>query len=184
MTENKRILRKYDGKKLNWFRAVRKFVILVLALFLVFRYVIGFSVVDGVSMRNTFAKGDIVLYTRIHKEVNIGDVVTVRIPSGVFYIKRVVAKGGDVIDLKDGVLYVNGVAEEGSYVLGQTRPEGDQDGHQVVSYPYVVPDGYIFAVGDNREDSIDSRSFGAVPESGIKGVVHVHISQDFRFKLL
>ena len=166
MNSKKNSAGKYDVRKFEWLKAVETFVVLVIVIFILFRFVIGFSVVDGVSMQKTFMKGETVFYTRITGEAEEGEIVFVRIPSGEYYVKRVIAKGGDTVDLRDGVLYVNGEAETGDYIFGVTRPED-----LVVSYPYTVPEGYLFLLGDNREESIDSRSFGAISEKEVRGRV-------------
>ena len=174
MAGRKHFLGKYDGKKWMWLQDGKKFIILVLALFLLFRFVVGFSCIDGNSMLDTFQNGDIVLYTRINPEIHRGDIISVAIPSGEYYVKRVVALGGDTVDLRDGVLYVNGEAETGSYIRGETYPEEASFG-----YPYTVPDGDAFVLGDNREESIDSRFFGSVNLHQVKGVLRVHIGRFF-----
>ena len=157
---------KYAGQKLGRLKAIELCLLFIVVFFVLFRFVIGFSVVDGVSMQETYMKGETVLYLRLTRSPEKGEVVFVRIPSGDYYIKRVIAKGGDVVDLNGGVLYVNGEAEEGDYIYGVTRPED-----LVVSYPYTVPEGYLFLLGDNREESIDSRSFGAISEKEVRGRV-------------
>ena len=166
MNSKKNSAGKYDVRKFEWLKAVETFVVLVIVIFILFRFVIGFSVVDGVSMQKTFMKGETVFYTRITGEAEEGEIVFVRIPSGEYYVKRVIAKGGDTVDLRDGVLYINGEAETGDYIYGVTRPED-----LVVSYPYTVPEGYLFLLGDNREESIDSRSFGAIHQKEVKGKI-------------
>ena len=174
MAGKKRILEKYNGKKLMWLHDAKKFLLLVAVIYLIFRFVIGFSAVSGVSMMDTFVDGDIVLYTRINPAIERGDIISVAIPSGEYYVKRVVALGGDVVDIRDGVLYVNGTAETGAYVRGRTYPE---EGN--FTYPYTVPEGTAFVLGDNREESIDSRFFGPVNLRQIKGVIRVHIGRFF-----
>ena len=109
-------------------------------------------------------------YTRFGTGISRGNVVSVRIPSGEYYIKRVVAVGGDEVDLRDGVLYINGQPEEGSYVRGVTKPESGS-----VTYPFTVAEGDYFVLGDNREESVDSRSFGTVSGSQIRGVIRFSI---------
>ncbi len=163
---SKRNYGKYAGKKFEWLKTVEFFVALVILIFIVFRFVIGFSTVDGVSMQTTLMKGETVFYSRITGEPEYGDIVFVRIPSGEYYVKRVIAKSGDSVNLTDGVLSVNGVPEEGAYMNGVTKPED-----LVVSYPYTVPDGCLFLLGDNREESIDSRSFGAISQKEVKGKI-------------
>ena len=157
---------RYDGHKLQLLHDFRLLLILIIAVFLVFRFVIGFSAVSGVSMLNTLHNGEMVFYTRINGELTHGDVISVRIPTGEYYINRVIAVGGDTVDLRDGVIYVNGVAEEGDYIRGTTLAEGG-----AFSYPFTVPEGDLFVLGDNREESVDSRSFGCVSARQIKGVV-------------
>lgn len=174
MAGRKRLLGKYDSKKWMWLQDSKKFLLLVAVLFLIFRFVVGFSLVDGNSMLDTLKNGELVLYTRIRREIKRGDIISVAIPSGEYYVKRVVALGGDVVDLQDGVLYVNGEAETGDYIRGKTYPE---DGS--FTYPYTVNEGDAFVLGDNREESIDSRFFGAVNLRQVKGVLRIHIGKFF-----
>jgi len=159
-----RFLGKYDGYKYEWFCTAKEFMIIFFIVVVIFNVFIGVSRVDGNSMEPTLQNGDVVFFLRIGSDYQDGDVVFARMPSGEYYVKRVIATEGEVVDLKDGVLYVDGVPEEGDYILGITEA---QDG--IVVYPYTVEEGKYFMVGDNREGSMDSRSFGALLESSIKG---------------
>ena len=170
----KRFLEKYNGRKWHWLQDGKKFLLLVVALFLLCRFVIGFSIVSGSSMLNTLQNGDIVIYSRIGNDIDRGDIISLSLLSGEYYVKRVVALGGDVVDLKDGVLYVNGEAETGAYVRGKTYPEAGS-----FTYPYTVPEGDVFTLGDNREASIDSRFYGSVNLRRVKGVLRLRIGRFF-----
>lgn len=170
MNDKAKSAKRYSGWRWKWLREGRRFVLLVAAAVLVFRFVIGFSVVDGVSMSPTLQNGDVVIYTRINPAVRRGDVLSLKLTSGEYYVKRAVALAGDVVELADGVLYVNGQPEAGDYVHGQTFPE---DGS--VTYPYTVDDNCVFVVGDNRGESIDSRFFGAVKLSQVRGVLRLSV---------
>ncbi|HEY8420739.1 MAG TPA: signal peptidase I [Thermoclostridium sp.] len=77
-------------------------------------------------------------------------------------IKRVIAVEGDKIDIRDGNVYINDEMLNEPYVKGITPG-------MEMSYPYVVPEGYVFVMGDNRENSLDSRSFGPVSINSIEG---------------
>lgn len=77
-------------------------------------------------------------------------------------IKRVIATAGDTIDIHDGKVYINGEAIEETYIKGITRPLG-------VNYPLTLKDGEFFVMGDNRENSSDSRSFGPIKRENIEG---------------
>ena len=78
------------------------------------------------------------------------------------FVKRVIGVPGDVIDIHDGQVYVNGVKESGDYVLGTTPPFSGE-------YPLTVPPGKLFVMGDNREISKDSRSFGCIDVHSVEG---------------
>lgn len=160
----RRLLSKYDGKKHGWLKAAKRFIILVIAVFLVFQFMIGCSIVKGDSMEPTLNKGDVVLYNRMSDSFECGDVVSVRVPSGEFYVKRVIAAENDTIDIRGGKVYVNDKLLDEPYIKGKTLP---QDG--MVVYPYKLQKDQIFVMGDHREISMDSRSFGVVSERQIKG---------------
>lgn len=161
---NKRLLKKYDGKKLGWLKDTKKFLVLLLAVFLVFQFVIGFSFVKGDSMKPTLHNGEMVFYTRFTKGYDRGDVVSVRVPEGKYYVKRVIAVEGDTIDLEDGKVYVNGELLDEPYANAVTYEEEGS-----VVYPYTLTEDQVFVMGDNREVSMDSRAFGAVNKRQIKG---------------
>lgn len=164
----KRFLSKYDGKKLGWFLMAKEFVIVLAALAVLFNVFIGVSRVDGRSMEPTLESGDVVFFTRFNRAYQRGDVVLARMPSGEFYVKRVVALSGDTVELKDCEFYVNGQAVE---LVGQGMCLA-QEG--IVTYPYTVEEGKYFLLGDNLEHSVDSRSFGALPKSSIRGKLLFH----------
>ena len=160
----KRWLRKYDGKKYGWFLQARDFVLVLIALFLLFNVFVGVSKVSGNSMHPTLLYGQDVFFTRINFSYDRDQVVFARMPAGTNYVKRIVAIAGDTVEIRDGILYVNGEPEQTTKAVGTTLPE-----EGIVEYPYVVPEGCWFLVGDNREGSVDSRSFGALPTSSIRG---------------
>jgi len=160
----KRWLRKYDGKKYGWFLQARDFALMLIALFLLFNIFVGISRVSGNSMDPTLKNGQDVFFTRINFSYGRDQVVFARMPAGTNYVKRIVAIAGDTVEIRDGVLYVNGTPEQTTKAVGITLP---QEG--IVEYPYTVPEGCFFLVGDNREGSVDSRSFGALPASSIRG---------------
>lgn len=116
-------------------------------------------------MYPTLKNKSIVVYTRINDGYEIGDIVSLKMAYGEYYIKRVVALPGDVVDIQNGQLIVNGIPEEG-IACGETHHQ-----ESLMSYPYTVPEGRMFVLGDNREASIDSRTFGPVADSQIRGKI-------------
>ncbi|AMP20584.1 hypothetical protein AZF37_04815 [endosymbiont 'TC1' of Trimyema compressum] len=82
------------------------------------------------------------------------------------YVKRVIGTPGDVIDIRNGKVYVNGSQlDESSYIPSNVRTESLGS----INFPYTVPDKSYFVLGDNRENSFDSRYWGPVPEKNIIG---------------
>lgn len=101
-----------------------------------------------------------------------GDIVTFDDPEGdgSTLIKRVIATEGQVIDLQEGYVYVDGEVLDEPYTLG--KPSYQLDGHadsipENVQFPYTVPEGYVWVMGDNRTNSLDSRYFGAIPVASV-----------------
>lgn len=162
----KRMLSRYDGKKQGWLRAAELFVVFVAVGFLAFQFFVGASRVSGNSMMPTYSDGDTVFFLRTSRDFSYGDVVSIKMVSGERYIKRVIAGPGDVVDLQDGCVYINGVPEDTRYAAGVTEPDS-----VLMEYPYTVEDGRYFVLGDNREASVDSRTFGTVSEKQILGRV-------------
>lgn len=81
------------------------------------------------------------------------------------YIKRVIGIAGDHIKIDNGKVYRNGEELNEPYVPEGTKTEGR------VYYDIIVPEGYVFAMGDNREHSTDCRDFGCIPIEKIESKV-------------
>jgi signal peptidase I len=150
-------------------------IVFAASLIVVVYLFVGFPTsVIGASMEPNFHTGDRVFTSRISYKLGgpkRGDVVVVKSPLNpdIELIKRVVGLSGDKIAIKQGVVYINDEPLAEGYLTVETnaRPAGFIKEEEV----FVVPEDYIFIMGDNRPRSSDSREFGPVPLSGIVGKV-------------
>ena len=110
-----------------------------------------------------------------------GDVVVFKFPPNpsLDYIKRVIGLPGDKLYIANSHVYVDGRALGEPYVrkgaVTLAQPPYGCGFSGTISDPYVVPKGMAFVMGDNRDDSIDSRCFGPIPDSTIVGRAFVKI---------
>ncbi|MBE5812270.1 MAG: signal peptidase I [Clostridiales bacterium] len=84
------------------------------------------------------------------------------------YVKRVIGIAGDQVTVEDGVLYINGVPQDEPYV----NPDSPYTTHD---FSILVPEGYVFCLGDNRGHSWDSEDFGVIPLEKVEGTANFRI---------
>ncbi len=155
-------------------RTALEVVVIVAAAFAIAMLVQAFLIkpftIHQVSMRPTLEERDRILINRVvyhFREPKNGDVIVFHSPvvAGEDLVKRVIAVGGDTVSISNGVLYVNGVAQDEPYLLEQ-----DFAGE----YPEaVIPEGQLFVMGDNRNNSGDSRFFGPIDRKLVLGCAFV-----------
>lgn len=126
-------------------------MVVALSVFaLLLAYVFRIVGVDGGSMLPTLQDGDRLLLSTSDKTYEYGDVIVVDRYTDEPLIKRVIAVGGDLLTITDGIVTVNGDVLEESYIQGTTL-RNDFSGEM------EIPKGYLFVMGDNRTLSKDSR---------------------------
>lgn len=146
------------------------------AMLLVRVYVCEPFLIPSASMTDTLRVGDRVLGEKVSYRSSgpaAGDIVTFHDPEGgsTVLIKRVIATAGQTVDLDaDGTVVVDGQRLDEPYTDG--RPSYAIARHAAtldsdISYPYTVPEGCLWVMGDNRTNSLDSRYFGAIPVSSV-----------------
>lgn len=107
------------------------------------------DLVVGYRLQGSYAKNDVVVYTQ----------------EGARQVGRVIGREGDVIVITEsGELLVNGTTQSGEILYPTYAREGSE-------YPYVVPEGSYFLLGDYRTTAKDSRDFGSIPRSALEGKV-------------
>jgi signal peptidase I len=116
-----------------------KLALVLLAVWATFTFIFGIRQVSGEAMYPRLRDGDLILYYRLEKNYQIGDVVTFQMNDATFF-GRIVAQGGDVVELnEDGQLLVNGNVQQ-EEIFYPTEP---QDGD--ITYPYTVEeDSFLY----------------------------------------
>lgn len=170
-------------------------LLLALIIFVAVRSVVLNYRVDGSSMETSLQNGEMLIVNRreyFHIDLNKlidwipgvttsgtrewypfrppqrGDIIVFtppgESPDSEPYIKRIIGLPGDQVSIRDGGVYINGQRLNEPYALGPTMYRGF-----AASQDFVVPRGDVFVLGDNRNNSSDSRVFGPVPISNIIG---------------
>lgn len=148
------------------------YVIVVVIVVLIRTFIITPAVVDGVSMKPNLQDNDIILLNKLDyrlDKINRFDVVVVNW-NGEKLVKRVVGLPGEHIEFKDNNLYIDGLVEIERYKHGSTA------NFNLHSIGYLtLPGDKYFVVGDNRNNSVDSRIIGPVDKKNILGKVTYRI---------
>lgn len=165
---------------------------LLLALFVRTFFIQAYKIPTG-SMIPTLLIGDHIIVNRLSyglrfpylgyiikwNDVKIGDIVVFEFPKdrSKDFIKRVIANEGDLVEIRNKIVYVNGKKIEDKWAFfsdNEIYPSRDNWG------PERVPEGHIFVLGDNRDESNDSRFWGFVPKKNVKGkALLIYFSIDY-----
>jgi signal peptidase I len=167
-------------------------ILLALLIFVMVRGVVLNFRVDGNSMEPTLSHAEMLIINRrsytsfdlnsvlsvvpgvaretedrryIFNPPQRGDIVVFRPPGGNSdpYIKRIIGLPGETVEIRDGSVFINGQRLDENYVSSSTNWRGGENAS------IVVPEDEFFMLGDNRENSSDSRSFGTVPKENFIG---------------
>jgi len=162
------------NKKLKSILSEVRFFLMVILVAFVFQHNVALHAsVPTPSMSPTVKVGDHLLVNCLTYKFNDpmqGDIITFyhKETDKIFpvkYLKRVIACPNDTIDIKDNTIYVNDIAlDESAYLL-----EGVNTYAYAFDFPYTLPENQYFVMGDNREDSADSRFWGTVDRKDILG---------------
>ncbi|MGP1361257.1 MAG: signal peptidase I [Candidatus Fimenecus sp.] len=151
----------------------------VIVVCFVFMFIGKITVVNGSSMRNTLYSGERLFLTAANPNAKYGDIVVISQPNAFneILIKRVVAVGGQTVDIDraNGDIIVDGKRLNEPYIKEKNEEFGN------VQFPLKVPYGKLFVMGDNRNNSTDSRfkSVGLIDKRYIVGKAIFSLS---RFK--
>ena len=143
-----------------------KAAIMAVTLWVIFGVVFGVMPMKDQSMMPKLAAGDLLLYYRLDRTPGDREVVVFE-KEGKTYVGRVVARGGDTVEIReDALLQINGntIVENEIYYSTEPYEEG-------IKYPVALTDEEVFILCDYREGAKDSRYFGPVTKKELKGTV-------------
>lgn len=158
----------YSMKK--FFRDVIEVVVPAVILFLIInqfflesRYVPSPSMVPSIQVQDRFLSNKTAYWSSGPKRY---DIIIFKPPASAGskddFVKRVIGLSGETIQIQNGVVYINNQPLDEPYISPERAPIADFG-------PYIIPDGEVFVMGDNRNFSRDSREWGTVPIKNIKG---------------
>lgn len=147
---------------------IKEPILAILAALLISCFIISHTQIPTESMLPTIRPGNHLIVNRLpyYYRDPIRNEIIVFEHGTEHLIKRVIGVPGDVIDIIDGRICLNGeILDESNYLEeeGVTFPFSKSP----IKFPYTVPDGYYFVLGDNRRNSSDSRVFGPVSREDI-----------------
>lgn len=155
-------MKRKKGELWEWLRSI---IVAVILAFLIRMFVIEIFLVEGNSMYPVLKNNERLIVNKFIyrlQEPERDDIVVFRHLFERDFIKRIAAVEGDLFEIRGGQIFVNGIRIEKPWL-----PGNKDDNHG----PVVVPPGYIFVLGDNRANSMDSRdpAVGFIPLEKIKG---------------
>lgn len=152
-----------------------KLVVVIFIILFLMIYVVSVTQVVGDSMNSTLIDGDVLILSKANYrffDIERGDIISLDYTDAQYLIKRVIGLPGETISIVDNQLYVNGEAYEEDYLdEGLEYPDFSLSD---LGYD-VIPDDMYLVLGDNREDSLDSRKIGLISKDSVNGKVVLRI---------
>ena len=170
----------------EFFKDALSYVITAIVVIFIIVYIMTVQQIVGPSMKPTLNDQDIVLLSKIHYrifKIKRFDIIALKNNDTKYLIKRIIGLPGDKIEYKNSVLYVNGVAIKESFLDSSVKTND----FSVTDLGYEkIPDNMYLVLGDNRGDSLDSRSkkVGLIKRKDIIGRVNIRIWPITKIKLV
>lgn len=161
-------LNKYTGSIKGLIEFLKEPLLAVLAALMISGFIISHTKIPTGSMMSTINPGDHLIVNRLpyyYRDPARGEIAVFKF-EGENLIKRIIGRPGDIINILDNNIYVNSKLLDESSYLKDLNSTYEFSGSNI-TFPYKVPEGYYFVMGDNRKNSKDSRYFGPIPRASI-----------------
>lgn len=158
-----------------------KYIIVIIFVLLFFIFVMGLQQVIGPSMNPTLNEGDIIITNKFiyrFKSIERNDVVVIS-QDEKYMIKRIVCLPGETVEYQNNDVLINGKAYKEAFTNSETEDFTIQD----LGYD-VIPEDMYLVLGDNRENSLDSRTFGLISKNQIIGKAWIKIWPISKMKII
>ena len=148
-----------------------KLILIVFVILFLMIYIVSVTQVVGSSMSPTLSDGEVLILNKFNYrifDVKRGDIISLDYEDTKYLIKRVIGLPGETVDIKNNQLYINNTLYEEDYLPDDlVYPDFSLSD---LGYS-VIPDDMYLVLGDNREDSLDSREIGLIKKEEINGKI-------------
>lgn len=142
-----------------------KIAVLVVFFLILFYVVFGIYRCNDQAMSPACKESDLAIFYRLEKNFQPSDVIVLE-KNSERQLRRVIAVAGDVVDITEDGLVINGNIQQEPDIFKETLPY-----EEGITFPITVKQDEYFVLGDNRSASVDSRIYGPVSQDDIKGIV-------------
>ena len=148
-----------------------KYILVVIVILLLIVYVITLNQIIGPSMNSTLNDGDLVIIDKIIYrlyDIKRNEIIAFKNKDTKLLVKRIIGLPGETIEYKNNILYINGVKYKEKFLDKNTQT----DDFSLKNLGYdIIPDNMYLVLGDNRGNSMDSRTIGLINKSDIIGKI-------------
>lgn len=145
------------------------YIVILIAIILIRTFIVTLVRVDGSSMENTLHNGEILVLNKLEKDFERFDIVVIKY-NNERLVKRIIGLPGEQVRYRNNQLFINGKKIKESFI------EEETSNFNIMELGYNrIPKGYYFVVGDNRDNSLDSRYIGLIKKEQIQGTTKIRL---------